>query len=188
MAGVLISDLHRKVLTDTKADLCVRIKSEGSLITELESAGVITPEEAEVVRAEKVSHVRAGCIIEHVRKGTEKGFESFLHVLEHTNHAHLAKHIRDACGMLLHILNGCFIHVYINMLANNTSRCSAKILLPQSNRFIFQQMHQLCRRIGRKTTIQQSQPKKLHLQLLVKISGCQLTYFISNATMCQKTL
>ena len=87
------------MLTDTKAKVCERIKSEGNLITELESAGVLTPQEAEVVRAEKVSHVRAGCIIEHVRKGTEKGFESFLHVLEQTNHAHLAEIIRDACGM-----------------------------------------------------------------------------------------
>ena len=98
MAGIGISELHRQVLTDTKAALCVRIKTEGSLITELESAGVLTPLEAEVVRAEKVSHVRAGCIIEHVRKGTEKGFESFLHVLEQTNHGHLAEHIRKNCG------------------------------------------------------------------------------------------
>ena len=98
MAEVGISDLHRQVLTDTKAEICDRIKSEGNLITELESAHVLTPQEAEVVRAEKVSHVRAGCIIDHVRKGTEKGFESFLYVLEQTNHAHLAKYIRDASG------------------------------------------------------------------------------------------
>ena len=99
MAGIGLSDLHRQVLTETKADLCKNIKSEGNLITELESAGVLTPLEAEVVRAEKVSHVRAGCIIDHVRKGTEKGFESFLDVLTRTNHGHLAKHIRKKCGM-----------------------------------------------------------------------------------------
>ena len=119
MEGVLISDLHRKVLTDTKAELCDRIKSEGSLITELESAGVITPQEAEVVRAEKIPHVRAGCIIEHVRKGTEKGFESFLDVLKRTNHAHLAKHIQDASGRSLYTVNGCLI-LYICLLLNNT--------------------------------------------------------------------
>ena len=118
MAGVGISDLHRQVLTDTKAKVCERIKSEGVLITELESAGVITPQEAEVVRAEKIPHVRAGCIIEHVRKGTEKGFQSFLDVLKRTNHAHLAKHIRDACGRLLYTLNGCLI-LYIYLLVNN---------------------------------------------------------------------
>ena len=103
MAGDGISDLHRQVLTDTKATICERIKSEGSLITELESAGVLTPQEANVVRAKKVSHVQASCIIEIVRKGTENDFESFLHVLEQTNHAHLAKFIRDACGKYLNL-------------------------------------------------------------------------------------
>ena len=116
MAGVGISDLHRQVLTDTKAQVCERIKSEGVLITELESAGVLTTLEVEVVRAEKTTHAKAGCIIDHVRKGTEKGFERFLHVLEQTNHGHLAEFIRDACGKLVTLLIFELLNIALNTI------------------------------------------------------------------------
>ena len=96
MAVTGISTDHEKALTYLKALLCDKMKPEEPFLIQLESLEVLTAAEIQYVKAQKTPLDRSSCIIDYIRKGTEKGYNDFLTALEETNQKHLAVKIQQS--------------------------------------------------------------------------------------------
>ena len=102
-----ISTLHEKTLKQLKPSLCNKIKPHEKFLIQLDSLDVLSSSEIQEVKAQKTDLEKSSCIIDCIRKGTEKGYNDFLTALEETNQKHLAIEIRRAArgGLIVNSFN-----------------------------------------------------------------------------------
>ena len=89
-----ISTLHEKTLKNLKSVLCDKMQPQEKFLIQLDSLDVLSSSEIQEVKAQKTDLEKSSCIIDYIRKGTEKRYNDFLTALEETNQKYLAIKIR----------------------------------------------------------------------------------------------
>ena len=99
MADSGLSSICKKALIELRDVLCDNMKPGEQFLNILGSRFVLTTNEIKNAKAEKTDYGRSSCIIEYIRRGTEKNYNDFLTALDETNQKHLADSLRKRGGV-----------------------------------------------------------------------------------------